>query len=254
MDVGAAKLSANESPSIVLIGFGAPDSLQLTLECQQVIARAGRALALGLPARLRAVLERQAVEITDLDAAFDGRPFAETYASIAATVLARAENDPPAIFLSQGNPLLLNAINRFLLVESGKRNLGVKVYPAVSTIDMVVAELGIDVGRLGLQTLSARGLVRRPVSLNPNVPLVVLQVAALTDDGGSAESYGPLVVVLQSYYPSGQPITLLNMVGDGGIKRATVTLANFAQLLPSIDASSCLFVDIRREAEAAEIA
>ena len=209
-----AYVASVESPNIVLLGFGAPGSLQISLEAQQIAARAARILSLGLPAHLRTIFERQGIDITELDGAFDGRSPAEAYAAVAAAVLARAENDPPAVFVSQGNPLLLNAINRFLLVESGRRGLSLKVYPAVSAVDMIVAELGIDVGRLGLQTLSARGLVRRPVSLNPSVPLVVLQVAGLTDDGGSAEGYGPLVQVFQRCYPSSQAITLLNDAGE----------------------------------------
>jgi precorrin-6B methylase 1 len=233
-----------EAPGIVLIGFGAADSLQLTLESQQVIARAGRVLALGMPVRLRTVLERQSVEVTDLDHAFDGHPLLEAYAMVAGAVLARAENDPPAVFVSQGNPLFLNAINRFLLMDAGKRKLPVKVYPGVSMPDMVVSELGIDVGRLGLQTLAARGLVRRPGSLNPAVPLVVLQVAGLTEEGGSAESYGPLVQVLQASYPAAQAVTVLNDAGDGKLSRATVTLARFAELIPHINTSSALFIDV----------
>jgi hypothetical protein len=82
------------------------------------------------------------------------------------------------MFLSQGNPLLLNAVNRFLMVEAKKRGLTLGGFPGVSPIDVVVSELGIDVGTAGLQILSARGLVARSAALHPQVPLPLLQVKA----------------------------------------------------------------------------
>lgn len=241
-------MSATDPPELILAGFGASSSLQMTLEAQQMAARIGHVLALGLPTRLRALLKRQGIEVTDLDSSFDDRPFAEAYAAVAATVLARAEAAPPAMFVSQSNPLLLNAINRYLLVEAKKRGVAIRVYAGVSAMDVVISELGVDVGRVGLQTISARGLAERPAALNPNVPLLVLQIAGLVAEGESVEGYGRLVEVLRRAYEDSQPITLVNMPGDGRVPRATVTLARFSELISHIDPSSCLFVDTRRKA------
>lgn len=243
-----------DGPSLILAGFGSSSALQATIEVEQTAVRAGRVLSLGLPERLRALLTRQGVTVTPLDSLFAGRPFAEGYAAVAQAVLAHAEKDPPAMFISQGSPLLVNAITRFLVAEALRLELSLRVFPGVSPVDVVVAEIGIDVGRSGLLTISAGGLLARPVALNPRVPLLVLELAGIQAEGASAEAYGPLVELLQSEYPANQPITLVNMAGDGGITRSTVTLANFAALLPNIDPSSCLFVDIRRKAEAPETA
>lgn len=233
-------------PELLLAGFGTSSPLQISLEAHQAAVRSGSVLALGLPGRLREALRRQDVEIAELDHLFDERPFADAYAAVAQTVLSRAEQDPPAVFLTQGNPLLLNAINRYLFAEAGKRGIAVRVYPAVSPIDVVVSELGLDVGRVGLLTISARGLVARPAALNPQVPLLVLQVAGLVGQGESSEAYGRLVEVLGRAYPDTQAVTLCNMPGDGGMSRATATLGRFGELVPHIDTSSCLFIDIRR--------
>lgn len=244
-------MATKAQPELVLAGFGTSSPLQISLEAHQAAVRSGRVLALGLPGRLGDALTRQGVEITMLDHLFEGQPFADAYAAVAQTVLARAEADPPAVFLTQGNPLLLNAINRYLFSEAGKRGIAVRVYPAVSPIDVVVSELGIDVGRVGLQTISARGLVARPAALNPNVPLLLLQLAGLVGDGQSAEAYGALVETLRRSYPDIQPVTLCNMPGDGGMGRATATLARFGELVPHIDTSSCLFIDITQKVASA---
>lgn len=242
-----------DGPKLILAGFGTSSALQLTVEAQQMAAHVGSVVSLGLPERLRALLARQGVTVTPLDDLFTGRPFAEGYAAVAQAVLVRAEKDPPAMFISQGSPLLVNAITRFLVAEATRRELSLRVFPGVSPIDVVVAEVGIDVGRTGLQTISASGLVARPVALNPRVPLLLLELAGLAADGASAEAYGPLVELLRGDYPETQPVTLIN-IAEGGITRATVTLEHFGELLPNIDASSCLYVDIRKRAQSAETA
>lgn len=243
-----------EDPALILAGFGSSSALQMTVETQQMAVHVGRVLTLGLPERLRALLTRQGVTVLALDELLQRATFAEGYAAVGQAVLSRAQKDPPAMFISQGSPLLANAITRFLAAEANRLELTVRILPGVSPIDVVVAEIGVDLGRAGLQTLSASGLVARPVALNPRMPLLLLELAGLAAEGGSAEAYGPLVETMLGAYPETQPITLINMIGDGSIARATVTLARFGELLPRIDTSSCLFVDIRRKAEAAETA
>ena len=243
-----------EDPKLVLAGFGASSALQLTVEAQQMAVQIGQVVSLGLPERLRSLLTRQGVTVTPLDGMFGGKAFAEGYATVAQAVLSRAEKDPPAMFISQGSPLLVNAITRFLVAEATRLEMPLRIFPGVSPVDVVVAEIGIDVGRTGLLTITARGLVARPFALNPRVPLLLLELAGVCLEGASAEAHGPLVELLQAEYPASQAITLVNMGGDGGITRSTVALADFAELLPNIDPSSCLFIDIRRKTGAAETA
>ena len=244
----ATTMAAAEGPSLVLAGFGASSPLQLTIEAQQMAVHAGSVLSLGLPERLKSLLARQGVTQTPLDHMLAGRPFAEGYAAVGQAVLARAQSDPPAMFISQGSPMFMNAISRFLATEAARLELSVRILPGVSMIDVVVAEIGLDVGRAGLQTLSARGLVARPKALNPHMPILLLELAGMAAGGESAEAYGPLVQLLQGAYPANQPVTLINMPGDASISRATVALSDFGELLPKIDTSSSLFIDIRRKA------
>ena len=234
-------------PALVLAGFGSSSALQLTIEAQQMAVHLGHVLSLGLPERLRALLTRQGVEVTALDHLLAEKPFAEGYASIGQAVLARAQKDPPAMFISQGSPLFVNAITRYLAAEAAKLQLAVRIFPGVSPVDVIVAEFGIDVGRAGLQTITAGGAVARPAAINPRMPLVLLDLAGLAAAGESAEAYGPLVEVLRKVYPPNQPVTLVNMNGSCSIARLTVALEKFGELLPKIDLSSALFIDIRRK-------
>lgn len=230
-------MASAQQPALVLAGFGAPGSLQLTLEAQQAVIQAGRAVVLGLPPRLATSLKRQGVELTRVDNLLAEKAAAEAYAAIAAMVLARAEQDPPAVFLSQGNPLFLNNINRYLFVEAAKRDMPVRVIAGVSPVDLVVNDLGLDVGRTGLLTIAASAVVRKPVLLSPKVPVLLLQVGAL-----DASECDELLSALSWKYPADHGITLLNLAADGGVTRATVRLEEFRDLVPHIDASSMLFL------------
>jgi precorrin-3B methylase len=154
------------------------------------------------------------------------------------------------MFVSQGSPLFLNAITRFLVAEARQRDLAVRILPGVSAVDVAVAELGIDVGRSGLQTLSAAGFIARSDAVSPRMPLLLLELAGIPGREGSLEAYGTLVDALGDVYPENQPVTLLNTAGPGGSSLLTVTLERFGELLPHIDTSSSLFIDIRRKARA----
>jgi hypothetical protein len=240
-------MAERAGPALILAGFGSSGSLQLTLEAQQMAVFAGRVLSLALPERLRALLGRQGIEIEPLDQLLTDRPFAEGYAAVAQSVLSCAKDDPPAMFLSQGSPLFVNAITRYLATEARKLELPVRILPGVSPLEVVVAEFGIDVGRAGLQTISAAGLLARPGATSPRMPLLVLEIAGLATPDQSAEVFGPLTEALRTVYPPHQPVTLVNMGGTGGVTRLTVALERFGELIPKIDTSSCLFIDIRRK-------
>lgn len=244
-------MAAGDPHKLILAGFGSSSALQLTVEAQQMAVHVGHVLGLGLPQRLAALLSRQGVSITALDELLADRSPAEGYAAVAQAVLAKAQQDPPAMFISQGSPLLANAITRYLVTEATRLEMPFRVFPGVSPADVVVSEIGIDVSRVGLQTISAAGLTARPAALNPRMPLLLLDLAALATGPSSAEAYGPLLAMLLEAYPPSQAVTLINMPGDGGISRATVTLERFGELLPNIDTSSSLFIDVRRKPKAA---
>lgn len=234
--------------ALILAGFGSSSPLQLTVEAQQLAGQAGRVLGLGVPQRLRALFERMGAEVIELDQLMAGRDFAEAYAAVAQTVLARAQQDPPAMFVTQGSPLFANAISRFLVSEARRLDLPVRILPGVSPIDVIVAELGIDVGRAGLQTISVRAFASRVGVTSRRMPLLLLDVGGVASGGPSSDAFAQLAEALAREYPPDQPITLVNIAG-GGITRVTVSLERVAELLPHVDPSSTLFVDVARKAK-----
>jgi precorrin-6B methylase 1 len=246
---------AAREPELIILGYGVSDTLQLTVEAQRVISRVGKVYGLNLPPILKRALSAQRVKWVDLaDRLGAGRSYVDGYLDIAEFILRRTADERPVVVLMQGNPLYLNAVSRFLLQQCRTRGIAARTLPGVSPFDVIVCELGLDIGTFGLQLFDSRRLVSRTQRINPYVPLLILQPAGFADasvrDGRAPEAgeYEPLVGYLREFYEGDHPITLLNVRdSDMGAARATVTLSRFAELVPHIDSSSSLFLDARQQ-------
>jgi hypothetical protein len=240
-----------QEPHLILLGHGVTDTLQLTVEAQRVLTRVGKVYALSLPPNLRRFLRALRVDCVELADRFaTGKPYADAYLDVAEFVLRRTAEERPVVVLVQGNPLYLNALNRFFLQQARARDLVVQTLPGVSPLDAIICDLALDVGTFGLQLFDARRLVARQQQINPHVPLLLLQLAGFADgavrpdDRRESAEYAPLVRYLGGFYASAQPVTLINLSANGqGAARATVPLARVEELVPHIRASSSLFID-----------
>jgi hypothetical protein len=242
---------------LVLIGYGVGDQLQLTVQSSRALARIGRAYALGLPPNLAAYLRSIRVEAIDLVARLaPDQDAATAYLGIAEAILQAVADDPPIAVLTPGNPLLSNAVARFLIVKARERKIGFQVLPAVSPIDAFITTTGLDVGTFGLQVFDARRLVARRRSPDPSVPLLLLQVGGLASGGGitpgspsEAELQG-LVDVLVAVYPGDHPVVHL-VNGPGSAQSVVrVPLTGITGLAPAVRGDSMLFLDLIRRVAA----
>jgi hypothetical protein len=245
----------SKQPDIVLLGYGVDDTLQITVESQRLLASTGKAYTLGLPPNLARLLKSMRVETDDLSGHLTpGRPYGEAYLDVAEILLRRAAEERPVLFLTYGNPMFLNSLSRFLFLQAGQRGLRLQVKPGISQLDLIISDLGLDVGAFGLQLFDARRLVAKRQQVDPRVPLLVLQLAGLAAETVPAATerppdaaFGPLREYLGQAYPGDHLVTLLNLpAGNGGGTRTTVPMARFAELLPSIEATSHLFIDAIR--------
>lgn len=243
-------------PALILAGYGSGHSLQITVESQRALAQASRVFSLGLPHGLAQHLRTQRIKAVDLSGCFEaGRPFAEAYLDVADTVLAYAVDDPTVVFLTEGNPLLSNALNRFLVMKAKERALVTQVLPAVSPIDSLICQVGLDVGTFGLQVFDARRLYLRQMPVQSSVPLLLLQAGSVVagDTTGAAapvaEAYRPLVDYLGQFYPADHVVVhLANSAEPAADALSAAPLSAFESLVPRFGSASTLFVDRLRQA------
>lgn len=243
-------------PALILAGYGSGHPLQITVESQRALAQASRVFSLGLPVALAKYLQGQRIKAVDLGGCFeDGRPFAEAYLDVADTVLAYATDDPTVAFLTEGNPLLSNALNRFLVTKAKERELATQILPAVSPIDALICQVGLDVGTFGLQVFDARRLVTRQLPIHASVPLLLVQAGSLAHGETTAallptaEACAPLVEYLGRFYPPEHVIVhLANSTEPAAGAMHAVPLSGFESLVPRLGPASTLFVDRVRPA------
>ncbi|HEY7467815.1 MAG TPA: SAM-dependent methyltransferase [Dehalococcoidia bacterium] len=242
-----------QQPDLILLGYGVDDALQLTVQTQRILSQAGKVYAVSLPPGLARFLKSQRVQVEDLTDRFrPGRPFADCYLDVADHLFRRAAVEQPVCFLSPGNPLFLNSLNRFIVMQAGQRGLSVQTYPGVSQVDAIISDIGLDVATFGLQLFDARRLVARRQAINPAVPLVILQLAGFSADSVGAElpDYAPLGEYLAGFYPAGHLVTLLNREPGSPPARATLPLSRLNELVQHVGPSSSLFMDGLRQPQA----
>jgi precorrin-2 methylase len=238
-------------PDLILLGYGVEDTLQLTVQTQRMLTETGKVYSVSLPPSLARFLKSQRIEIEDLTDRFQpGRPFSECYLDVADHLIRRTAEEQPVCFLSPGNPMFLNSLNRFLYMQAQQRGLEVQVLPGVSQIDAIISDLGLDVGTFGLQVFDARRLVARRQSVNATVPLIVVQVAGFSAEAVSepgvdapAGGYETLAAYLGQFYPQEHLVTLINRELGQGAARATLPLSRFGELTANVRTSSSLFID-----------
>ena len=235
-------------PHLILAGVGIHDRLLMTVETQRTVARYGKAFAIGLQPALRAFLKSLHVEVVDLDDRFAAHQrFEEVYLDIVAHLIERTAVERPVILLCPGNPLFLNSVARALVVESRRLGLTLQLLPGVSLLDVLINDIGIDVGQFGLQVFDAHWLVVNALPLSIGAPVLILNLAGFGLDSAAAADrgpdYGPLTEYLGRYYGPEQVITLVRSNPSGGVSFGRLRLDGLTANAEALAAATCLHID-----------
>jgi uncharacterized protein YabN with tetrapyrrole methylase and pyrophosphatase domain len=148
---------------IAIVGLGTVGVHQLTREAEETLRRSRHVFLLDGGFGVAEYLERLGPKITTFSST--GRSPSGLHQEIAAAVLAAAQTAPPVSFATRGHPRIGGG--HAALIERGAASLGLRVamLPGISPLDTLLADLGIDPTREGLQVFDADDLLvqRRPV-------------------------------------------------------------------------------------------
>ena len=163
---------ARPSPSssrvhLYLVGAGIVFPEQLTIEtvevltlCKRICKNLPETILDGLPEDLRA----KCVSLWSLYQ--DGRIRTENYMDVFNAIVELTEVDTPIAWLTPGHPVIFDSVSASLLTDAKSKGWNVRVIPAVSSIDTMLAELGYDPAH-GMLIHEATGLVRRRIPRRP---------------------------------------------------------------------------------------
>jgi hypothetical protein len=149
------------------------------------------------------------------------------------------------VLLSPGNPLMFNAIGRYLALEGKRLGLVVQSLPAVSQLDLIIASIGLDVSTFGLQVFDAACLVSRRQPLSPEVPLLLMHLGGLVRQGEAGTSLLDLTGYLARCYPPEHMATVLEL-GFAGLTVRGARLDELPRMAETLGPGSHLFIDAIR--------
>jgi len=165
----------------------------------------------------------------------------ETYAELVETIAAAALRGARVCAVFYGHPGVFARSGHEAIERVRAAGLPARMLPAVSALDCLIADLGLDPATSGLQTYEATYFfVRRP-PVDPHAILVLLQVGMLGERGGAAtesvaprfrllldrlvEQYGAdrhAVLYEASPYPGAAPAVDRFALGGGGARSPSV--------------------------------
>jgi tetrapyrrole (corrin/porphyrin) methylase-like protein len=193
--------SQRSDVDLYLVGAGIIFPEHLTIEtieiltlCKRIGTNLPEAILDGLPEDLRA----KCVSLWSLYQ--DGRIRTENYLDVFQAIVELTEIDTPIAWLTPGHPVIFDSVSASLLTEGKVRGWKVRVIPAVSSIDTMLAELGYDPAH-GMLIHEATGLVRRRIPVVRSVALMLLQPAVFDVNVAiiAGDSAGPDLSPLRDY-------------------------------------------------------
>ena len=167
---------------LYIAGSGIQFLSQITLETQSLVVESDCVAYLVNDPAMKIWVQENSKKSFDLDEDYfidGGRDAA--YRSICNRVMNFLKDYKHVCFLVYGHPLLLSSVSYMLIdeCESHKDKVTYKLFPAISSLDMLLCDLKIDPGFRGIQCYEAKRLVDECIDLNKNTPLVIWQIGVV---------------------------------------------------------------------------
>jgi uroporphyrin-III C-methyltransferase len=183
-------IHVSHDPDIFIVGLGLRVD-HLSPETELALRSSRRVFYVSHVPEVAQRLESWCNDVTDL-AVISYREQIDrldAYKRMAATVIDGALEAPPVALALYGHPLVLSQPSTITLRTAARIGLRTKVLPAISALDCLIADLGVDPLATGVQMHEATNLLlyRRP--LLPDMATIVWQVGLLETRLHTAKRY-----------------------------------------------------------------
>jgi uncharacterized protein YabN with tetrapyrrole methylase and pyrophosphatase domain len=171
----------SSTPRIYIVGLGLRID-HLTGETDQALRESSHVYYVSHIPGIRQLLLDRCSHITDLAASCyaEGQSTYSAYRDMAATVINAALSlSEPVAFALYGHPLVLAQPSQLILTLATQLSLPTKVLPAISAMDCLFADLGVDPGSRGLQMHEATELLIYQRPILPDMATIIWQVGSL---------------------------------------------------------------------------
>jgi hypothetical protein len=165
----------------------------------------------------------------------DEGPGRAAYARMVEQILAPVRAGRRVCAAFYGHPGVFVLPSNEAIARARAEGFAAQMLPGISAEDCLLADLGVDPARDGLQSWEASTFLRRRPAVEPTAALVLWQVGVL------GERLGPLVERLLALYPRGHEAIVYQASGYPGIAPLVRRVA-LGELAAALTPSATLFV------------
>ena len=238
----------NNSFDISLAGIGIGGFEQTTLETLQAIKSARIILHLT---DHHQTLSKYCKHIINLDKEYwTGDEDWSVYKRIADLILDEAKNGPGVVAIGDGHPAYYDDVTWDVYRRGKRRGLNVRIIPAISCLDAMAANCGLEINTRGLQIFDANVMIAANQKLNPFVDTLIMQIGwfglTLTLDYTQSRKgrFDPVIRYLATFYPATHPVKIMRAPSESNDSPTVITtrLSSLDRYHKTIYQGMCLFI------------
>jgi uncharacterized protein YabN with tetrapyrrole methylase and pyrophosphatase domain len=236
---------------LYLIGSGISFPEHLTFQTLEILKRCKHIFTNLPPKELEKIPNALRDRVTGLWEMYkENRSRSDNYQDVIDRVFESISRESPIGWLTPGHPMIFDSVSQALLKLCAANNVTVSIVPAISSLDTIIAQLGVDPAD-GLFIYEATAAFEQNVYLNNQFATCLLQPSAF---GSSLSHYTdawtpdlrPLSEYLMNFYPPDHRCALVRSFSQAGSSSVCWrTLANLHQINFDQLAGSTLFIPPR---------
>ncbi|HVQ38477.1 MAG TPA: SAM-dependent methyltransferase [Pyrinomonadaceae bacterium] len=213
-------MSKKKSFDIALTGIGIGGFEQTTLQTIDAFKRARIIFHLT---SYHQRLKKYCANVVDLDKEYwTGEVDSEVYPRMANIVLDEAKKGPGVVMVGDGHPAYYDDVTWDIYRRGKRRGLDVRILPAISSIDSLAANCGLEINTGGFQIFDATTIVAINQDLNPQIDTLIMQIgwfgtSLVADITHSKRGrFKPLVDYLHRFYPADHRVRVMSAPYSAG--------------------------------------
>jgi uncharacterized protein YabN with tetrapyrrole methylase and pyrophosphatase domain len=202
-----------KSFDIALTGVGIGGFSQTTLETLEAFKRARIIFHLTSYHRQ---LQKYCKQVVNLDKEYwTGELDTDIYKRMANKILDEAKNGPGVVMVGDGHPAYYDDVTWDIYRRGKRRGLDVRILPAISSIDSMAANCGLEIQAGGFQIFDATTIVAFNQEINPYIDALIMQIGwfgtSLVFDINHSKKgrFKPFIKYLRRFYPANHPVRVM---------------------------------------------
>jgi uncharacterized protein YabN with tetrapyrrole methylase and pyrophosphatase domain len=233
---------------ISLAGIGIGGFEQTTLETLEAIKTARIIFHLT---EYHQTLKKYCKQVINLDKEYwTGDEDWRVYKRIADMILDEAKNGPGVVAIGDGHPAFYDDVTWDVYRRGKRRGLNVRILSAISCLDAMAANCGLEMNTGGLQIFDANVMIAADQKLNPYVDTLIMQIGwfglTLTLDYAQSRKgrFDPVIKHLTKFYPGTHLVKIMRAPSESSDSPTVITtkLSSLDRFHKTIYQGMCLFI------------